>query len=138
MWAKMKRVDHVGIIVDDLAQAKDFATNVLGLVLDREFSLPEQSVLAAFFTVGDTRVELIEVTDPSLRAQRLGNGNQARIEHVAIEVDDLEATINALREKGVRTLTPEPWIVGSNRNLFTDPDTSDGVKYQLFDRRAHT
>ena len=138
MCQSMKRVDHVGIVVDDLVQAKEFVTKVLGFVPDREFSLPEQSVLAAFFTIGDTRVELIEVTDPSLRAQRLGEGAKARIEHVAIEVEDLDATIKVLREKGVRTSTPEPWVVGSNRNLFTDPDTCDGVKYQFFDRRAHT
>lgn len=130
----MKRFDHVGIVVDNLEQAKKFATGVLGLDLQREFALPEQSVLAAFFTFGDVRLEFIEVTDAESRTQRLGDGAEARIEHIAIEVDDLDATISTLREQGVGTTTPEPWIAGTNRNIFTAAETTDGVRYQFFEK----
>ncbi len=130
----MKRVDHIGIVVDDIAQAKEFAARVLGMELQREFSLPEQSALAAFFTLGDFRFEFIQVTDPELRRKRLGEGAEARIEHIAIQVDDLDATISALRDQGIETTTPEPWIVGVNRNIFTSDPTTDGVRYQFFER----
>jgi hypothetical protein len=107
---------------------------VLGLELQREFALPEQSVLAAFFKLGDFRIEYIEVTDPAQRRQRLGDGVAARIEHVAIEVDVLDETMSRLRGQDVRMTTPEPWIAGSNRNIFTVAETTDGVRYQFFER----
>ena len=130
----MKRFDHVGIIVDDLEQAKAFAANTLGLQLKQEFQLPEQSVLAAFFGLGDFRIELIEVTDPELRKQRLGEGAQARIEHIAIEVENLDKTIATIRGQGIETTTPEPWVVGTNRNIFTKAESTDGVRWQFFER----
>ena len=130
----MKRFDHVGVVVDNLEEAKRFATGILGLDLQREFALPEQSVLAAFFTLGDVRFEFIEVTDPEHRRQRLGDGAQARVEHIAFEVDDLDATIAGLREQGVHTTTPEPWIAGSNRTIFTAAESTDGVRYQFFEK----
>jgi methylmalonyl-CoA/ethylmalonyl-CoA epimerase len=130
----VKRFDHVGVVVDNLEDAKRFATRILGLDLQREFALPEQSVLAAFFTLGDFRIEFIEVTDPELRRQRLGDGAQARVEHIAIEVDDLDTTISSLRERGVEMTTPAPWIAGTNRNIFTAAKSTDGVRYQFFEK----
>lgn len=130
----MRRFDHVGIIVDDLEEAKVFATELLGLRFQREFALPEQSVRAAFFTLGDFRFEFVEVTDPELRLQRLGEGAKARVEHIAFEVDDLDGTMSGLRDKGVQMTTPEPWIAGTNRNIFTADSTTDGVRYQFFEK----
>jgi catechol 2,3-dioxygenase-like lactoylglutathione lyase family enzyme len=130
----LRRIDHVGIIVDNLGEAKAFATQVLGFEFQREFQLPEQSVLAAFFTLGDFRLEFVEVTDAKLRRERLGDGAKARIEHIAFEVDDLDGTMSALRDKGVTMTTPEPWIAGTNRNIFTTDATTDGVRYQFFEK----
>ena len=132
----MKRVDHVGIVVDDLQVARMFITEVLGFEFETEVLLPERQVTAAFFTLGGTRVELIEVGEPKARRERLGEGKKARIEHIAIEVEDVITEIASLRAKGVLTSRPDVTVIGANRNFFTDPETSDGVAYQIFDRQA--
>ena len=129
------RIDHIGVVVDDLGEAMRFCSDTLGFKLTRELDLPARSVKAAFLAAGSVSLELIEVSAPELRRQRLGNGVQARLEHVAIEVDDLAAAARKLRARGVRTTTDEPTITAGVASLWTVPATSDGVSYQLLCRR---
>ena len=129
----LKRIDHVGVIVDDLAQAKQFLTD-MGMRFDRDLVIPGR-LRAAFYQCGETQIEIIEVDEPEERARRLGDGT-ARVEHIAIEVDSLSTTLQALRGLGVQTTTPEPMAVGANLNYWTAPETCDGVQYQLIEKGA--
>ncbi|HXM56856.1 MAG TPA: VOC family protein [Candidatus Dormibacteraeota bacterium] len=129
----LKRIDHVGVIVDDLEEAKRFLTD-MGLRFDRDLVLPGR-LRAAFYACGDTQIEIIEVDDPTERVERLGDG-RARVEHIAFEVDSLSTTLQALRGLGVDTTTPEAVAVGANLNYWTKADTCDGVQYQLIEKGA--
>ena len=127
----MKRIDHVGVIVDSLEEAKRFLGN-LGMEFDRDLELPDR-LRAAFYRCGEVQVEIIEITEPNERVQRLGD-DRARIEHIALEVDDLAATLQALDGLGVKVKTAKPILVGNSLNLWTVPETCDGVMYQLIQR----
>jgi catechol 2,3-dioxygenase-like lactoylglutathione lyase family enzyme len=127
-------IEHVGIVVDSLAKAKAFLGNVMGFQLDRESDLPNRGTKAAFFRAGSVQVEAIECTDPKLRGQRLGpDGTQARLEHIAIIVEDLANHLVELRKHGVKTVPSEPpYIVTPGRKwVMTEPETSMGVMYQI-------
>ena len=128
---KANRIDHVGIVVDNLDSAVTFVRDVLGFTFDRQISIPGR-LEAMFFRCGDTAVELIEVTDPVLRSERLG-GAAARLEHLAIEVDELSEAVEGLRRSSVETTSPTPSIIGPIRSYFTRSETSDGVMYQVFE-----
>ena len=127
----LKRIDHVGVIVDSLEEAKRFLGN-LGMEFDRDLELPDR-LRAAFYRCGEVQVEIIEITEPNERVQRLGD-DKARIEHIALEVDDLAATLQALDGLGVKVKTAKPILVGNSLNLWTVPETCDGVMYQLIQR----
>lgn len=127
----LKRIDHVGVIVDSLEEAKRFLGN-LGMEFDRDLELPDR-LRAAFYRCGEVQVEIIEITEPNERVQRLGD-DRARIEHIALEVDDLAATLQALDGLGVKVKTAKPILVGNSLNLWTVPETCDGVMYQLIQR----
>jgi methylmalonyl-CoA/ethylmalonyl-CoA epimerase len=129
----LKRIDHVGVIVDDLEEAKRFLSD-LGMQFDRDLVIPGR-LRAAFYACGETQIEVIEVDEPGERAQRLGDST-ARIEHVAIEVDSLSTTMQALRGLGVETTMADPTAVGANLNFWTRADTCDGVSYQLIEKGA--
>ncbi len=129
----LKRIDHVGVIVDDLEEAKRFLTD-MGLRFDRDLVMPGR-LRAAFYACGDTQIEIIEVDDPAERAERLGDG-KARVEHIAFEVDSLSTTLAALKGLGVDTTTPDPVAVGANLNYWTRAESSDGVMYQLIEKGA--
>ncbi|OLZ62609.1 hypothetical protein AV521_41560 [Streptomyces sp. IMTB 2501] len=127
----LKRIDHVGVVVDDLFRAKKFLES-LGLTFEFERELPERQVRAAFYRCGDGRIELIEPTTPEARARRLGEGNRARIEHIAVEVNEtITGAMEAVRGLGVDFTTPQPVAIDGNLNIFTRPDTCEGIQFQL-------
>jgi catechol 2,3-dioxygenase-like lactoylglutathione lyase family enzyme len=128
---KAKRIDHVGIVVDNLESAATFVRDVLGFSFDRQVSIPGR-LEAMFFRCGDAAVELIEVTDLVQRRERLGSAT-ARLEHVAVEVEALPEAIGGLSQSGVGMTSATPTITGPIRSYFTRPETSDGVMYQVFE-----
>ena len=128
------RVDHVGVVVASLERTGAFVRDVLGLELTLQPPPLPDGVTTAFYGVG-ARVELVQVADPKARERRLGDA-EARLEHVAIEVEDVLVLIEQLKAKGVRFTTDEPVRVRENLVVWTVPESSAGMMWQLFSR-AH-
>jgi len=126
----IKRLDHVGIVVDDLADAKRFLSETLGLRLVRELDVPLLARRVAFFQCGDASIELIEDLDPESKARAL-DGTNARIEHIALEVDSVDGVLASLGGLGVKADSRGVVRVGARINAWTVPHTTDGVAYQL-------
>jgi methylmalonyl-CoA/ethylmalonyl-CoA epimerase len=129
---RLKRIDHVGVIVDDLEEARDMLRS---LGLEEATTLDREDLEAGFFPCGDTSIELIGIRDPEQRGRRLPTGQAARIEHIAFEVDDLEDALRALEALGVRPDAPPREVLGS-LTFWTDAETSDGVRYQFVQKGA--
>lgn len=126
-----KRIHHIGIVVDNLGDAVSFLTDTVGLEVTQTLDVPERGGLkAAFLPWGNAEIELIELSERDARRTRLGEG-AARIEHIAIEVDDLAATAAELAAKGVGFTTEQPLAAAGMTFLFTRPETTDGVMYQF-------
>ena len=136
------RLDHVGVIVADIVAARQLLEEVIGLELKREHHSTETRVDAAFlgFDSGPdgALVELVELGDPEARHRRLGPDAVARIEHIAIEVDDVEAARKELRARGIDMRSDRPSIAGTTRSYFTRPETTCGIIFQFLDRRGDT
>jgi catechol 2,3-dioxygenase-like lactoylglutathione lyase family enzyme len=130
--------DHVGVLVSDLEAAKTFARDVLGLGEPAaEFEAGEHGLAGAFFGLGEGRLELFTLKEPG---DRLPHGAQARIDHVAVRVDDLDAECDRLAEKGVTFTGPsttdritDPVELRGARHLWTAPETSGGFMLQLIE-----
>jgi methylmalonyl-CoA/ethylmalonyl-CoA epimerase len=127
---KLKRLDHVGVVVDDLDSRASVLTEQLGLEPDG--AADHDDLRIAFFRSGDARVELIEPKTAAGRETRLAGG-ATRIEHISFEVDDLEETILALSALGIETTAP-PRESGGNVNVWTVPATSGGIMFQFQQR----
>jgi catechol 2,3-dioxygenase-like lactoylglutathione lyase family enzyme len=134
------RLDHVGILVDDLEAACAFAREVLQLGEPTEVRVDEYGLSAAFFPLGAGRLELLRFDDPG---ERLPAGERVRLDHVAVEVDDLEAEAGRLGGHGVRfqgPLRPDevsaPVEMRGRRHLWTKPETAGGFMLQLTERVA--
>jgi catechol 2,3-dioxygenase-like lactoylglutathione lyase family enzyme len=129
---KLRRIDHVGIVVRALADPADLLGS-LGLELARSNRNDEST--GHYFPCGDASIELIEVHDDEARARRLPDGAEAVIEHIAIEVDDLEAVHRTLTARGLDVTWP-PFPSGDATMIWTDAATSGGVQYQFLRRPA--
>jgi catechol 2,3-dioxygenase-like lactoylglutathione lyase family enzyme len=127
---RLVRIDHVGVVVDDLARHVE-QLEALGLSLGRNSQNDES--FARYYPCGDSSVELIEVRDPEARERRLPAGEPARIEHIAFEVDDLNEVRDLLEARGVSVSWP-PFPSGTAQMIWTDAATSGGVQYQFLVR----
>jgi len=94
---ELKGIHHIGVVVEDLAAAEMFLACTLGLEKVSEIERPD--LRASFFDCYGTQIEAIEVLEPQARAARLGDA-QARIEHIAVAVDDLDDAVTRLGEIG--------------------------------------
>ncbi len=129
-----RRIDHIGVVVADLKEAGRWLGETFGLPLRRTLEFPDRGIRAAFYGCGGVDIEVIEITDPEARRQRLGEGERARIEHIAVEVGNLEAALAPLAALGVRTTAKEPRRIGDSRHMWTVADSTGGVSYQLIER----
>lgn len=131
----LNRIDHIGIVVDDLFRSRKFLES-LGMTLEQELELPERNVKVAFYRCGDGRIELTQPTTDEGRRTRLGAGNQARIEHLGVEVDSISVAMEAIRGLGVELTADQPVAASGNLNAWTRPHTSEGIQFQLVERDA--
>ena len=73
--------------------------------------------------------------DRAANRERLQGEPAARIEHICVEVDDIQQTVKELNNKGIE-LTGEPSKVGPNVSVWTRPDSSDGYQFQFMQKGA--
>ena len=128
---KIKRVDHLGVIVGDLDGAVKSFTEHLGLKLDHTEQYGDELDIA-FLPCGETLVELIEpLKEGGSNADYLREHGPG-IQHVAFEVDDLEAALSELAERGVKPLGNAPLPgAGGTRIAFLEPQAFGGILVEL-------
>lgn len=133
---KVDRIDHIGIAVPNLEEAKKFYTDVLGMEASGEEVVEEQSVKVCFIPSGDSEVELLESTTPDGPIAKFleKNGGRSGIQHIALRVDDIEQTLADLKAKGVRMIDEKPrYGAGGSSIAFVHPKMS-GILVELYQR----
>jgi methylmalonyl-CoA epimerase len=132
------KIDHIGIAVAKLADSLPLFQQLLGLAHAPTEDVPTESVRVAMLPVGDSRIELLEPLDkdgPIARfLQRRGEG----IHHIALAVDDIEASIRAARARGLRVVYDPPRHgTGGRRITFLDPRSTHGVLLEFCEHPTH-
>ena len=98
---KITKVNHIGIAVSNLEEALKLYTVVLGLKVKGTEIVAEQKVRTALIPVGDTKIELLESTDPegtiAKHIEKRGEG----LHHLAFEVTDINESLEELKSKGI-------------------------------------
>ena len=125
----IQKIDHLGIAVSSLADAIKYYEEALGLKCEHTEEVPTQKVRVAFFTVGDTHIELLEPTDPESAVAKFLEKNPAGgIHHVAYATDDIAGQLEKAKNAGVRLIneTPVPGAHGK-KVAFLHPKNTFGV-----------
>ncbi len=125
-------VDHIGIIVRSIDRAKKFLGEDLGLTMVKETDFPERGTKAAFFLCGNCEIEVIECLREEARQKRLGD-NEARIEHIAVQVGSLEGILGHLAGLGGE-MDAEPLLHDGDLMSFSVPATTMGVRFQFIQK----
>lgn len=134
---KILKIDHLGIAVNSIDQAKSFWGDVLGLPHEGTETVAEQKVDTAFFPVGDSEVELLASTAPDGPVARYIDKRGQGIQHVAFRVDNLEGALAELKAKGIALIDETPRIgAGGAKIAFLHPKATSGVLVELCERDA--
>ena len=128
-------IDHIGIAVSDLDEALKFWEGNMGVKCHGVEEVAEQKVKTAFLPVKDTEIELLAGTSHDSPVSKFIEKKGEGIQHIAIRVDDLEATLEELKAKGVRLIDEKPRIgAGGAKIAFVHPKSSRGVLLELCER----
>jgi methylmalonyl-CoA epimerase len=128
----VKKIDHLGIAVHSIARARIFYENVLGLTLDRLEEVESQKVRTAFFTVGETHIELLEPTGPDSPIARFLEKHGEGIHHIGYLSDDLEQELENAAENGCQLINGQPIAgAGGKRVAFLHPKSTHGVLTEI-------
>jgi methylmalonyl-CoA/ethylmalonyl-CoA epimerase len=129
-------MDHIGVAVDSLDEAIELYS-VLGLKLEGIHVIAEQKVKVAFFsTGGETRIELLEPTDPESPVAKFIERNGEGVHHISLKVRDIEGALEKLKNEGLKLVDEKPRVsVGGAKIAFIHPKSTRKVLYELCERR---
>lgn len=129
----LKKVDHIGIAVESLDQAIPIYTTLTGHAPEHFENIPSENVKTAFFSVGETNLELLEATSPgSPIAKFIQKNGRGGIHHICVAVDDIEAKLKELKDAGVKLIDEKPKMGAHNKLVaFVHPKSMGGVLVEL-------
>jgi methylmalonyl-CoA/ethylmalonyl-CoA epimerase len=128
-----KKIDHIGIAVENLEEAVARFTQLLGKDPEHFEEVEEQKVKTAFFSVGESNLELLESTSPDGPIGKfIAKQGRGGIHHICVEVEDIEATLKAYKEAGVQLIDETPRIGAHGKKVaFVHPKSTGGVLLEL-------
>jgi len=135
LHVKILKIDHIGIAIKSITAGEKFWTDALGLVCEGSETVAQQSVTTAFFPVGESEVELLEPTATDSPVAKFLEKKGEGIHHVAFQVENIEAALIELKEKGIRLIDEVPrYGAGGAKIAFIHPQATNGVLVELCER----
>jgi methylmalonyl-CoA/ethylmalonyl-CoA epimerase len=133
---KPSHIEHIGIAVTNLEDAINFYEKVLGLTCYNIEEVPDQKVRTAFFLVGQTKIELLESTDPEgpigKYIQKKGEG----IHHIAFSVEKIEEQLTHAAKLGITLIDCKPRKGAEGLDIaFLHPKATLGVLIELCENK---
>jgi methylmalonyl-CoA/ethylmalonyl-CoA epimerase len=135
---KPSRIEHIGIAVTNLNEAISFYEKVLGLTCYNIEEVPDQKVRTAFFMVGQTKIELLESTDPEGPIGKFIAKKGEGIHHIAFSVEKIEEQLIHAAEQGITLIDCKPRKGAEDLDIaFLHPKSTFGVLIELCENKTH-
>ncbi len=132
---KIKHIDHIGIAVKSIDQAKRFYSEILGLKIEGIENVADQKVNVAFLPITDSELELVESTHPDGPVAKYIEARGEGIQHIAFRVENIEEALAELKAKGVRLIDEKPRKgAGGAKIAFIHPKETNGVLVEICER----
>jgi methylmalonyl-CoA/ethylmalonyl-CoA epimerase len=132
----MLKIEHIGIAVKSLAEAVPLYETLLNTAMYKTEEVASEKVITAFFRQGESKVELLESTDPEGVIAKFIARNGEGIHHIAFEVADIYAEMARLAAAGFVLINSEPKLGADNKLVcFLHPKGTLGVLVELCQER---
>lgn len=135
----IRKIDHIGIAVENLEQAVGLYTALAGHAPEHFEEVADQKVKTAFFSVGESNLELLEATSPeSPIAKFIQKNGRGGIHHICVAVDDVAKKLVELKAAGMTLIDQQPRR-GAHGKLvaFVHPKSTGGVLVELSQDAPH-
>jgi methylmalonyl-CoA/ethylmalonyl-CoA epimerase len=130
------KIHHIGIATRQLDEGLAVWRDALGLTVDSTEVIGEQGVRVAMLSIGETHLELLEALSSDSSVGRFLAKRGPGIHHIAVEVDDINASLADLKNKGARLIDETPRVgAGGCLVAFVHPSTTNGVLLELVQHR---
>ncbi len=125
------KIDHLGIAVKSIDKALEFYRDQLGLNVALREEVAAEKVLAAMLPLGESRVELLEASQPDSVIAKFIEKRGEGLHHIAVTVPDLIAAVEKLKASGARVLNEPRKGAGGHLYSFIHPSSTGGVLLEL-------
>jgi methylmalonyl-CoA/ethylmalonyl-CoA epimerase len=127
-----EKVDHIGIAVASLDEALKLYRDQLGLECKGTEVVEEQKVKVAFLPVGESKIELLESTDPEGPVGKFIEKKGAGVHHLSFRVSNIEEKLEQLKQQGVALIDQKPrYGAGGAKIAFLHPKSTGGVLIEI-------
>ena len=128
----MQKIEHIGIAVKELAKAVPLFEKLLNSACYKTELVETEKVNTAFFKKGETKIELLESTDPNGVIAKFIERKGEGLHHIAFDVTDIKAEMKRLQREGFILLNEEPKPGADNKLVcFLHPKNTNGVLIEL-------
>ena len=130
---KIKQINHVAIVVEDMQKSLGFWRDALGLELHGLRDVPAEMSQVAFLPLAGSEIELVQPTSADSGIGKYLARRGPGMHHVCLEVDDIDAMMAALKAKGVSLINEEARVAEDGKKyVFIHPKSTGGVLVELY------
>jgi methylmalonyl-CoA/ethylmalonyl-CoA epimerase len=134
---KPSHIEHVGIAVNNLETAIDFYEKVLGLMCYKIEEVADQKVRTAFLRIGETKIELLQSTDPEGPIGKFIEKRGEGIHHIAFAVEGIAGHLAHAESMGVKLIDSSPRKGAEGLDIaFLHPKSASGVLIELCEEKV--
>jgi methylmalonyl-CoA/ethylmalonyl-CoA epimerase len=128
----IKKIEHLGIAVKDLNVSIPLYEKLFQTPCYKTEAVESEGVKTAFFQIGESKIELLEASNPESPIAKFLEKRGAGFHHVAFEVDDIDEEIKRLSNEGFQLIHTSPKDGADNKRIaFLHPKSSDGLLVEL-------
>jgi len=129
---ELTHIEHIGIAVKNLDESIKFYEDVLGLKCYRIEEVKDQKVKTAFFQLGQTKIELLESTDPGGPIGKFVQKKGGGMHHIAFAVNNINSSLEELRKKNIKLIDDSTRKGAEDLDIaFLHPKSANGVLIEL-------
>ncbi len=133
---ELSHIEHIGIAVKSLEEAIPYYEDILGLKCYAIEEVKDQKVKTAFFMIGQTKIELLEPTDPQGPVGKFIEKRGEGLHHIAFAVNGLEEKLKKVEGKGVRLIDQQPRKGAEGLDIaFLHPKSTFGTLTELCENK---
>lgn len=130
----IKKIDHIAILIEDVETSLGFWRDALGMEVSHIEDVPAEKSQVVFLPLGSSEIELVRPTSGDSGLARYLEKRGQGMHHVCLEVDDIEAMLAQLKEKGVQLIQESAVVgLGGRKYAFIHPKSAGGVLVELYE-----